>query len=314
MRFDEFIMERMGYPWGENEPDKQTRRQAFLVFRQRTGRVDFASLPTMHRWFGLEKHHKPSRQAVFQMAFAMGLDREETKQYLMVGIGEPSFYVNDYQEMIYLYGIDHKKSMEQCEKMIAFYEENLEDNVVISHTRSTRELMNAYEGTLDFSTEEFLWWMGGRADWFKGYSQTALNYVKQYRDSILSWVRDEEKKRLDELLAEVNFPAWQQKHGKRRETPRKQIDRFLHKNRHARQYTVPQHMQEVIWELAKSVYATKPSNAKFLSEVFGDSSRYAKRYSDLFLGPIQKEQLIMRHRRKDSYGICMRAHRFRSGF
>ena len=28
MRFDEFIMERMGYPWGENEPDKQTRRQA----------------------------------------------------------------------------------------------------------------------------------------------------------------------------------------------------------------------------------------------------------------------------------------------
>ena len=292
MRFDEFIMERMGYPWGENEPDKQTRRQAFLVFRQRTGRVDFASLPTMHRWFGLEKYRKPSRQAVFQMAFAMGLDREETKQYLMVGIGEPSFYVNDYQEMIYLYGIDHKKSMEQCEKMIAFYEENLEDNVVISLTRSTRELMNAYEGTLDFSTEEFLWWMGGRVDWFKGYSQTVLNYVKQYRNSILSWVRDEEKKRLDELLDEVNFPAWQQKHEKRRETPRKQIDRFLHKNRYARQYTVAQHMQEVIWELAKSVYATKPSNAKFLSEVFGDSSRYAKRYSDLFRGPIQKEQLI----------------------
>lgn len=24
MKFDEFIMERMGYPWGENEPDKQT--------------------------------------------------------------------------------------------------------------------------------------------------------------------------------------------------------------------------------------------------------------------------------------------------
>ena len=63
MRFDEFIMERMGYPWGENEPDKQTRRQAFLVFRQRTGRVDFASLPTMHRWFGLEKYHTPSRPA-----------------------------------------------------------------------------------------------------------------------------------------------------------------------------------------------------------------------------------------------------------
>lgn len=55
MKFDEFIMERMGYPWGENEPDKQTRRQAFLVFRQRTGRVDFASLPTYDAplvWFG----------------------------------------------------------------------------------------------------------------------------------------------------------------------------------------------------------------------------------------------------------------------
>ena len=43
MRFDEFIMERMGYPWGENEPDKQTRRQAFLVFRQRTGRGEFGA-------------------------------------------------------------------------------------------------------------------------------------------------------------------------------------------------------------------------------------------------------------------------------
>ena len=39
MKFDEFIMERMGYPWGENEPDKQTRRQAFLVFRQRISRA-----------------------------------------------------------------------------------------------------------------------------------------------------------------------------------------------------------------------------------------------------------------------------------
>ena len=36
----------------------------------------------------------------------------------------------------------------------------------------------------------------------------------------------------------------------------------------------------------------KTVNAKFLSEVFGDGSRYAKRYSDLFRGPIQKEQLI----------------------
>lgn len=78
--------------------------------------------------------------------------------------------------------------------MMRLFEGNLEDNVVISHTRSTKELMNAYESVTDLSTEEFLWWMGGRADWFKGYSQTALNYVIRYRDSILSWVREEEKK------------------------------------------------------------------------------------------------------------------------
>ena len=65
MRFDEFIMERMGYPWGENEPDKQTRRQAFLVFRQRTGRVDFAARPTLHRGVGLEKYQRPRPHARF---------------------------------------------------------------------------------------------------------------------------------------------------------------------------------------------------------------------------------------------------------
>ena len=202
-RFDAFIMGRMGYPWNFKQPDKQVRRQAFLTFRQKTGHMDFVSLPTMHRWFGINGYHKPSRYNIFQMAFAMGLNREETRAYLTEGIGEPSFYVNDYQEMIYLYGIDHGCTMAHCEKMISFFEGNLEDNVVISHTRSTKELMNAYESVTDLSTEEFLWWMGGRADWFKGYSQTALNYVIRYRDSILSWVREEEKNRLWELLGEV---------------------------------------------------------------------------------------------------------------
>lgn len=76
--------------------------------------------------------------------------------------------------MIYLYGIDHKKSMEQCEKMIAFYEENLEDNVVISHTRSTRELMNAYEGTLDFPRRNFC---GGWEDVRIGLKVTARQHL-----------------------------------------------------------------------------------------------------------------------------------------
>ena len=44
-RFDAFIMERMGYPWNFKQPDKQVRRQAFLTFRQKTGHMDFVSLP-----------------------------------------------------------------------------------------------------------------------------------------------------------------------------------------------------------------------------------------------------------------------------
>ena len=305
-RFDAFIMERMGYPWNGEEPEKEVRRQAFLTFRQKTGRMDFVSLPTMHRWFGMNGYHKPSRYNIFQMAFAMGLNREETRAYLTEGIGEPSFYVNDYQEMIYLYGIDHGCTMAHCEKMISFFEGNLEDNVVISHTRSTKELMNAYESVTDLSTEEFLWWMGGRADWFKGYSQTALNYVIRYRDSILSWVREQEKNRLWELLCEVNFQTWQEKHGKKGESPRRQIDRFLHKNRYTSHFRVSQNMQEVIWELTKSVYPKKASTTKFLAEVFGKSDHYAKRYSDLLRGPILKEQLIHAAQAKRQLERCRR--------
>lgn len=270
LRFDSFIMEKMGYTYGGDEGAEKLRHQAFREFRQRTGRQDFASMPTMRRWFGMNgKYRRPSREHVYEMCFAMKLDREETEEYLTRGLGEPSFQINDYQELIFLYGIENKRTFEECIRMAQRFEKNLDVDYTTSKTHSTRELQKQFEINKHMESNDFLLWMIDRAEWFKGYSQTALTYLETYKNNIIKGIREEEKKRLNDLLREAGYEKWcSEREDIVHPNTRESIEKFVKNYDSSFFYNVSESMGNIIMELAKDVYSDKFTNIRLLSEVF----------------------------------------------
>lgn len=297
MTFDRFIIQKMGFDLEQGEP---VRSDAFHEFRRQTGREPIATLPTMRRWFGIGGFHAPSRENVIKMSFALSLEPQEAGEYLTKGLGEPFFQINDYFETLFLYGLGHHLSYEDCLKMAAVFEGNMEEDLVFSGTKSTKELLASFEEHKELGKEEFLLWMSDRADWFKGYSRTTWNYLTRFRSNIMEEIREEAKERLDGLLKETEYEHWLKLHPAKKDA-RDSIDRFIGGGKRRRKkYRVPEHMEQCIRELTKLAYDRRELNTRMLSEVFstmegtmGGFRRFTAKYlSDLFHIPDKKEQAI----------------------
>lgn len=131
LTFDKFIQKKMGIADNaENAP-----HEAYLEFRRRTDRVEIASRPTMRRWFGIGKFHRPSREHVIHMCFALHLSAGEAQEYLQKGVSEPGFQVNDYQEFIFMYGLNNGCSYEECLGMMERFEQNFDRQIYFSRNR-----------------------------------------------------------------------------------------------------------------------------------------------------------------------------------
>ncbi len=85
------------------------------------------------------------REHVIHMCFALSLEPDEAEEYLTKGLAEPSFQINDYYEILFLYGLYHHLSYEDCLKMADVFEENRRENIVFSGTKSTKELLAFFE-------------------------------------------------------------------------------------------------------------------------------------------------------------------------
>lgn len=144
LRFDRFIQKKMQ---AKGNTEEERAREAFLEFRKRTHRAEIASLPTMRRWFGIGSYHRPSREQVIHMCFALELQEEEAQEYLTVGLSEPGFQVNDYQESIFLYGIVNSYSYEESLAMMEQFEESLDKEISFSRNNSTRYLRKDFANT-----------------------------------------------------------------------------------------------------------------------------------------------------------------------
>jgi hypothetical protein len=237
------------------------------------------------------------------MCFALSLPPEEAGEFLTKGIAEPFFQINDYMEIIFLYGLEHRLSYEECLQMISVFEDNLEQDMVISHTRTTKELQASFELNKALQKDEFLIWMAERTDWFKGYSKTALNYLLTFKKSIMNGIREEAGERLQTLLAETNYEKWCKIHV-RNENERESIKRFLRAKHHKKKTTqFSEDMENVILELSHIAYDTREANSHMLSEVYGKMGKIdtiprafhrltGKYLSDLFHIPEKKEQAI----------------------
>lgn len=308
--FDSFIIKEMGFDWDSitNEEQKEkVRYEAFHIFRKSTNQKNFASLPTMRRWFGISGKAKPSREIVYEICFEMNLDKEKAKEYLTKGIGEPSFQVNDYQEIIYLYGIENGISFKQCLKMIEMFEKNMDREIIFQKTHTTKELTEQFEIVKNANSQEFILWMIDRADWFKGYSYTTLNYLAKMRANIMEGIREDSKKLLENLLQETNYKKWSSKHGRGRDEYKK-IRKYVKSLGSDKDFNVSENLGESILELARLVYSEKEANSRLLSEIYSSpeskiSSKKKERtteicgmtgkyLSDLFNIPTKKEQKI----------------------
>lgn len=303
MRFDEFIVRQFA-DTKENVPlTDDIRKTAYQKFYNTIGKVEIANPATMHRWFGLSGYAKPNRLHIFQMAFCLKLSRQQTEEYLLIGLNENSFQINDYHEMIYLYGIENEISFEKCQNMIDMFEQNLTTDMEVSYTRNTKQMLQQFEQRKSLPVNEFLLFMIDNVMYFKGYSNTALRYLREYRKQVLLYIREDAKQSLEDLLHETDYAQWKRKNLLfKKDDSYDLIRKYLNANR---KRPVSQMLKDNILELAQIAYSTLDNNSLVHDELFyGSGGLYSKskhsevrnmtmkHMSDLLRVAEQKEQAV----------------------
>lgn len=297
--FDCFLIRQMGYRL-QDRVDMDTRRSAYHTFLSKISKPHPASAPTMKRWFGLGGFSVPGRETVFAICFSLGLDEKQTGIFLTEGLREPSFQINDYLEIIYLYGLEHGLSQEECDDLAREYESGLDIGVPFCRTHSTHELQKQYQSKKNLPKKEFLSWMVENAKFFKGYSQTVLDYFLRYKKLISESMREDAQIVLRTLLEETEYAAWKRRRFIR-ETNLETIRRFVYSKK-----TIDENLRENILEMARMSYSGEQPNALFIREMF--SFRYEelpvfvkerglfrmteKRMSDLLSSALHRERYM----------------------
>lgn len=266
-QFDRFVIQKMiGYVQEMNLTDM--RKEAWHVFWNKIGKQTLAAIPTMKRWFGIGGVAIPSRTMVFQICFAISGDSETVRDYLMNGIAEPDICWNDYQEMIFVYGLDHHYEYEKCLRMIGRFERCLDRGEALQHTFSTKKLMEGYYENRDMEEEEFFLWMLDHASLFKGYSKTALSYFEMLRDEICVYVKQDAKERLDLLLKETDYTIWIENNHMKREQGKKQLDHYIKRCKRRKKERMSEELAERLQSLGRVAYCEKNTNSMLLSEIW----------------------------------------------
>ena len=301
VRFDDFLIRKIIGNKGNQELTAKNRHNAFLLFRKKTGYIEFASLPTMRRWFGINGYSQPTREQVYEICFALSLSGEDAEEFLRMGIHEPGVQFNDFHEVIYLYCLENCLPWETAQDILRKFEDSLDSATEFVQTHSTNQLVKQFAHKKGESLERFMDWMLANAASFKGYSKTALDYFNKYHSLIVKYVRMDAGERLDGLLIETDFVYWAKKRrffaGKNQgELIRKYI-RYAQKRNSA---GISKDLLDNIRELNKIANADSNSSQNILSEIFSIRNKHSavvgnmtgKHLSDLLNLPVQMERAI----------------------
>ena len=136
---------------------------------------------------------------------------DQLQQAFSRGMQEPGVQINDYQEVIYFYGLQHGLALEECEAMIHVFEREVHRDLVLEQKTHTAELWDAYKDWTKLDKEHFLFAMCENAGKFKGYSKTAQEFLIKYRQLVLEGMRNDAKNNLNFLLAESGFQTWKKR-------------------------------------------------------------------------------------------------------
>ena len=184
------------------------RKRAYRNFNKAIKGKKVANCRTIRKWFGIDGFAIPKREALFRLAFALGLTTVETSDYLVNGMLAPSFQINDYIELIYMYGLDNSLTYEDCTRMIDVYEKNAHYDTEYIQGNHTTQLWEMYEINKKCMPEEFLGWMLQHEVVFKGYSKTVLDCFIKLTDDIQECIKSDAREYLHELVTENGYCEW----------------------------------------------------------------------------------------------------------
>lgn len=250
------------------EKSDNLRKKAYEHLYSKIKNKKIASKSTIQNWFGIGKVSKMRRNHVFLLALALSFSVEEIEEYLNKGIYEPGIQINDYKEVIYMYGVENHLSIEECEDMIFFFEKSMQKDYVIEQRTHSLELWNKYSETKGEDREVFLLWMIQNAGMFKGYSRVSLKRFIELKKVILTYVREDARTQLMRLLEETNFFEWAEANHISKEAYGDNIKRYIRNISRQTKNGLTDELKNVITELGWMAYSSKDKNTDLLSELY----------------------------------------------
>lgn len=281
MSFDRYMIEKMFSDekniWNQGDViTDEMRQEAYRRCMIRMGEKKPAALQTMQKWFGIHGHSAPNREMVFRIGFTLGFSKEEMSDMLRRGILEPDFQVNDYREVIFMYGYANQMSYEMCMDLIERYERELPLDFEVQHHNHTNDILEAEEEICKLGQEEFFTWMVDHAEEFKGYSMTVLQYFQLFKQEILKEVCQEARERLDEYLIESGYYIWEKGRKANPKNRKSHILKFVEKELKAKGGEENTTLAENILEMREIAYFTEDSNVALLAEMYASLHKKKK--------------------------------------
>ena len=228
-RFDQFLIAQMSGRAIEDtkESSEEERYEAYRICLKRCGGSRPASTRTMKRWFGLEEFHKPNREQLIRLFFALELSVREADRWLVQGALEPEFQVNDFNEFFVMYALENHLSYEECQNMIDRFLGQVSMDLTIKQHHETHSLWQAYEQNCTMPQDAFMELAWSMQEYFKGYSITVLEYFGALKDEILRFRRQEYEDRMHAMLSETSYYRWMEEGALTDETDLVNIRRYI---------------------------------------------------------------------------------------
>lgn len=204
------------------------------------------------------------------MGFALELSDKEMRELLVYVTCEPDFQVNDYREMIFLYGFYHHLSYTKCLAMVDKFESSLPLEFSLKQQNRTNNIWKEYGKNCELAADDFLQWMLERVEDFKGYSKTVLDYFKTIKEEVIHEIKKDAKDYLETLLAETSFERWEQKWHMNTKNRKKTIPKYLKSIYCNKNDNLSEQMKKTIHELVEISNISTNSNTELLAELYTD--------------------------------------------
>lgn len=247
------------------------RRKAYNNLYKLTSDDHVASRPTLKKWCGLEDGTRPRRKQVFQLAFSLHFTEEELLEYLEKGILQPGIQINDYREMIYLYGIHNKLTYDECTDMIRTFEKCASHDEAIAQNTHTALLWRMYQENCELGKAEFMCFMCENVSYFKGYSKVALAHFTALKKEILEQIRAERRKELLQELRKTTFYTWARENNITEDDYAEGIHIYLRNMSRRKQSEIPDGMAEALSDMYWVAYASQDRATDLLAELYASA-------------------------------------------